>query len=366
MNVDYLFPLSYSIPMKNIQDIKELKKKKIFSKMIPGDKKTYIYKDEISYNKNYQESYFSFTYKKGGFDTLRHYEILANNSIPYFIDIEKIPNKTMTTYPKSIIIDAINCYKNNPNDIQLIDHYITKLNSYTINYLTCEKSAENFLNKINIINKKSNPKIKILMISGPNMNYSMMCLAYGLRKNLKHNFVDYPKLKNLYSKRQFNLHIEDDIKIDRNYIENKIKKKFFDYIIFGSIGPDEPKFIKNLKINNFPSNIKLSSKNNLNKLLIKNKILNKNNFESLVQSYYKKTEIIYIFGGDRPFNITCSNIFKDYLYKYLKKGICFVRELDDNTKYFHNGSWEDYKKERANEFKKKIEITKLILHLNIS
>ena len=27
--------------------------------------KTYIYKDEISYNKNYSDSYFSFTYKKG-------------------------------------------------------------------------------------------------------------------------------------------------------------------------------------------------------------------------------------------------------------------------------------------------------------
>ena len=97
-----IFPLSFSIPLKSIQNIDVNKKTRKFSPLIPGDNKTYIYKDELSYNENYSESFFAFTYKKGGYDCLRHYEILANNCIPYFIDIENIPNLTMHNFPKKL------------------------------------------------------------------------------------------------------------------------------------------------------------------------------------------------------------------------------------------------------------------------
>ena len=42
-----------------------------------------------------------------------------------------------------------------------------------------------------------------------------MTLAYGLRQYLKDNFIDFPKINSLYTKKQFNLHFEDDIEIDR-------------------------------------------------------------------------------------------------------------------------------------------------------
>lgn len=320
-NIEYLFPLSYSIPLKFVQNAKEIKKTRLFSPLIPGNKKTYIYKDEISYNKNYRDSYFSITYKKGGYDCLRHYEILANNSIPYYIDIDKIPNKTMTTFPKSIVKNAMKSLHDSRENFEIFDKYIHDLNTYTLNNLTCEKMANNFIKLINNLNNKKSQK-NVLMLSNGGFNYSTMTLAYGLRQKLGDNFIDFPKINHLYTKRQFNLYLEDDIEIDRNNISDKIKNKFYDYIILGPIGPDEH--------------------------------WEKNNYEDLVLSSYKKTEIIYIFGGDRPFNIKHSNKFNSYLRSYTQKGICFVRELDDNTEYYHDNTWTNYVTECKLEWNNKI------------
>ena len=38
---------------------------------------------------------------KSGWDCLRHYEILASRCVPYFIDIEHLPQLTRTTLPKN-------------------------------------------------------------------------------------------------------------------------------------------------------------------------------------------------------------------------------------------------------------------------
>ena len=329
---EYLFPLSYSIPLKFVKNAMEIKKTRLFSPLIPGDIKTYIYNDEISYNKNYSESYFSFTFKKGGYDCLRHYEILANNSIPYYIDIDEIPNKTMTTFPKSIVKNAMISLLNKDN-VKIFDKYIQDLNEYTINNLTCEKTADNFIKLINNLNNKKSQK-NVLMLSNAGFNYSMMTLAYGLRQNLKDNFIDFPKIKSLYTKQQFNLYLEDDIEIDRENISDKIKNKFYDYIILGPIGPDE---------------------HWVNTPMFKN-------YEELILSSYKKTEIIYIFGGDRPFNIKYPNKFNYYLRTYMQKGICFVRELDNNTEYYHDKTWENYVTECTLECDKKIKSSYSIIN----
>ena len=41
--------------------------------------------NESDYYKDYQRSYFAITCKKGGWDCLRHYEILANAVSPTFL-----------------------------------------------------------------------------------------------------------------------------------------------------------------------------------------------------------------------------------------------------------------------------------------
>src|SRR5688572_9949738 len=82
------FPIGFAISeTKFVSDVPI--KDKDFASIIPGDLKTYIYTEESAYYKDYQRSYFAITCKKGGWDCMRHYEILANGCIPYFIDIDK-------------------------------------------------------------------------------------------------------------------------------------------------------------------------------------------------------------------------------------------------------------------------------------
>jgi len=240
----------------------------------------------------------------------------------------------MQTFPKSIVKKAIESLKTNPTDVNTFKKYIEELNTYTINNLTSEKAAENFIGLINRLNglnglNKYNNTQKILMITKNSMNYSMMTLAYGLRTTMGSNFVDFPKIDSLYNKCQFNLHIEDNIAIDRDNIEYKIKNKYYDYIIFGPVGPDEE--------------------------------VTFDKFESIVHTVYKKTEIIYIFGGDRPFNISIKNIFNDYLQRYVNKGVCFVRELDDNTHYYHETTWDNYVTECVEKCNNNIKIAYSII-----
>jgi hypothetical protein len=336
--VKHIYPLSYSIPHKCVQNIHDTKKTRLFSPLIPGDNTTYIYKDENSYNNNYKESWFAFTYKKGGYDCLRHYEIIANNAIPFYIDIDKVPEKTITTFPKKLVKKAMNVListSDTSNQNEILNTYIQELHDYTINNLTCEKIATNFVGLINRLNgcSDSNSDKKIIMITNNTMNYSMMSLAYGLRMNCSSNFIDFPRMNNLYNKSQYNLHIEDNIQIDRSNIEDKLRNKYYDYVIIGSVGPDEGWSFQH--------------------------------YENLIRNVYKKTEIIYIFGGDRPFNISKPNKFHTYLNEFLQKGLCFIRELDDNTDYYHETTWGEYVTECVEKWNDKIKRAKIILHDNL-
>ena len=58
--------------------------KTFISPLIPGKLDTYIYEKERDYYDMYFNSLFALTYKKAGWDCLRHYEILANGCILYF------------------------------------------------------------------------------------------------------------------------------------------------------------------------------------------------------------------------------------------------------------------------------------------
>jgi hypothetical protein len=60
----------------------------------------YVFDTEADYYNEYGRSLFAYTYHKGGWDSMRHYEIMANGGIPYFIEVQKLPEHTMTRFPK--------------------------------------------------------------------------------------------------------------------------------------------------------------------------------------------------------------------------------------------------------------------------
>jgi hypothetical protein len=97
-----VFPISFSYPTCKISTPNK-EKIQSYGTVIPGEKSTYIFSNETDYFKDYNNSYYGVTMKKAGWDCMRHYEIMGNYCMPYFLDIDKCPEHTLTTLPKDAI-----------------------------------------------------------------------------------------------------------------------------------------------------------------------------------------------------------------------------------------------------------------------
>jgi len=138
----YFYPISFAIPEINIikDPLKQRAREQAF--IIPGDIDTYIYDQESDYYEGYAISKYALTIKKGGWDCLRHYEILANGCIPYFTNIEKCPNSTMHLFPKHILVETNKLIETNNLGDSVFEFYSSILYSYTKNYLTTRMLAK--------------------------------------------------------------------------------------------------------------------------------------------------------------------------------------------------------------------------------
>lgn len=97
-------PIAMAIPDSMIQLDFKPNKSKYFATVYPGRPETYVFKTEQSYYEDYQKSYFGVTFKKGGWDCLRHYEIIGNKCIPYFIGLEDCPKNILYNWPKKLLL----------------------------------------------------------------------------------------------------------------------------------------------------------------------------------------------------------------------------------------------------------------------
>jgi hypothetical protein len=203
-----LHPITFSIPKEKICKNTSLKTK-ILSDLIPGDVSTYIYNTEEEYYDEYKKSYFAITKQKGGWDCMRHYEILANGCIPYFIDISNCPKNTMFLLPKDLFIEANILYDNkfkhkmvnelSEEDINEYNLLCAKMVEYTKNHLTTDKIAEYVLQKCN---KKCN---NILYLSGDTNPDYLRCLTlHGFKTLFGIACHDYPKIEHIYKSDNIN------------------------------------------------------------------------------------------------------------------------------------------------------------------
>jgi hypothetical protein len=140
-------PIAFAIPAGNIVgSIPDKTRDMAF--IYPGDKKTYIYKTEKDYYQGYREARFATTFKKAGWDCMRHYEILANGCIPYFPDIARCPDTTMVNFPKGMIKETNRLYESKKFNDATYEYYCGFLLSYTKEILTTEKLAQYVLSFI--------------------------------------------------------------------------------------------------------------------------------------------------------------------------------------------------------------------------
>lgn len=108
-------PISFAFPREKARGCRYLERKKndiaplipVNQSIDPSYMSTYIYDDEDSYYKMYEDSAFALTSKKGGWDTLRHYEIIANGCLPIFVDIDNCPEYTLWNFPKHLCKEVL-------------------------------------------------------------------------------------------------------------------------------------------------------------------------------------------------------------------------------------------------------------------
>lgn len=142
-NIPKIYPISFSIPEEKIvTDISKIQKTKLLADYLPSNSGSgYIYQSEKEYYNNYKEAYFGRTHKKGGWDCMRHYEILANYCMPHFPDLKDCPSQTMFNFPKKEIIEGNDIFENG----KINDRYYELLNNvfvYTKTHLTTKASAK--------------------------------------------------------------------------------------------------------------------------------------------------------------------------------------------------------------------------------
>ena len=262
-----LNPITFSIPNEKIINYIPVKTK-ILSSLIPGKLSTYIYNNEEDYYNEYRQSYFAMTTKKGGWDCMRHYEIIANGCVPFFPNIEKCPTNTMGLFPKHLLYKGNLLYNSkfiNKQINELTKDVIEEYNNlvfefleYTRNYLSTIKMASYVLEKSNCKNKhKNKEELKMLYLSGPTGPDYLRCLTlHGFKKLIGSNCHDYPKIPHIYKTNTIDYKclygkgitytnlldscLHNDA-LDIN-IEEAIKNKYYDIIIYGSYHRGMPYF----------------------------------------------------------------------------------------------------------------------------
>lgn len=145
-----LHPISFCIPAVKMAMLPFPPKTKEMGAVLPGKLETYIFKEneEALYYKDYQESFYGLTMKKAGWDCMRHYEILANRCIPYFIDLDTCPPRIMTHLPKEFIQEGMSLRNQNPFPEEKYYEVCDQLFECTKESLTTKKMTEYVLNMI--------------------------------------------------------------------------------------------------------------------------------------------------------------------------------------------------------------------------
>jgi len=142
-----LAPISLSFPKEKVTDFSPTKEKMFAFES--SFEKGYKFTNEQDYYDEYRKSYYGKTSKRGGWDCLRHYEIIFNRSIPYFPDIDELPQNTMFRFPRELVKQGMKCINNNgtvnTSEYNQIEQQIF---DYSMNNLTTISMAQYMIAKI--------------------------------------------------------------------------------------------------------------------------------------------------------------------------------------------------------------------------
>jgi hypothetical protein len=308
-----LLPISFSIPEEKICnniDISVKTKIEALVKPLIDRLDPYKYDKEEDYYNDLKTSFFAYTCKRNGWDTMRHYEILANNCIPYFSDLNECPKNILCFFPKELIKESNKLYEKVKNlniedfvtNYEYINKYtelLQKLMIHTKKYLTTASLANYILDTTN------NKPLNILFLSpNQNVDYLKSLTLHGFKKIFGNKCHDYPKIPHIYkSCNSISLYgngftysklLDDNYRDDSldNTIEEDLKNKKYDMIIYSQAS-------------------------------IHHK------FYDIISEKYEPSKVIFLNGED---HVTHFHL-KDFNDKISKGHFCYIREFHDFNKY---------------------------------
>lgn len=311
--------MPYCIPANMFREKVPLleNKKYVVSPLIPGDTSNYLFRagEEAKYYNMYSASMFAITQKKGGWDCLRHYEILAAGCIPIFEGIGHCPEDTLVTFPKQLLKDAYSIllpWRNTQEQKEAYPIYASRLLQFTKEQCSTKSNAERFLCDMGRI-----PKNILMLVGDIGVNYTRELNWIGIKQwasTVGVNAVEYPTLDFLYDDFSesrlselygngftYSRKLSSAIKIKMNEREviESIQQKKWDMIVYGKVGPDETHIGS---VPNMP-------------------------FWDHVFKRYSRDEIVFWYGGDGMQDLTYANRYSEHLVQHAQYARCFVREL---------------------------------------
>jgi hypothetical protein len=147
-----VYPTGFGIPSNKINAINLNIKNKLFQSTAPSnacfyENSNYKFNNENEYYKDMQESWFGLSCRKGGWDCLRHYEIMANGSVLLFKDFDKKPklcepNCPAISYSNKEELDSLMnrlIVNNKPTEKYL--NILKEQRTWLLTHGTCESRA---------------------------------------------------------------------------------------------------------------------------------------------------------------------------------------------------------------------------------
>lgn len=156
----YVRPIGFAIPADKIID-SYIVKIRDWSVNYPGKQYTYVHDEETSYYDDYQKSKYAVTFKKAGWDCLRHYEIIMNGCLPYFVDIESCPKNTLVALPKSLLIQIKKEIDQGTLSLQQYEQYVSGILQHARNHLTTVALASYMLRELEKVAHESHNYVQV-------------------------------------------------------------------------------------------------------------------------------------------------------------------------------------------------------------
>jgi hypothetical protein len=310
-------PMPYAIPDEYVVDAVLIPKSAVVAevKPQPAHNRTYTFSvgQEDAYYQTYRDAHFASTAKKGGWDCLRHYEILASGCIPLFHDLVRCPSQTMVSFPKELCLQAAHALLPwRAEHGSAYRDWAERIRCHVKQECTTSALARSFLSKFPA---SSVPRKVLLLRCHEGVNYLREFFWIGLKRHLVGAggmAVEWPPIEYLYKGntidkqglhgRGFGYTDRLDMaptRLSEEEVRKSIQEKAWDLVVFGKTGPDE------------------GHEGGAPYLP----------FWSDILAHYGKDQIAFLYGGDECIDLTHSNRYREHIKYHSQYGKCFVREL---------------------------------------